>query len=211
MENWRTFATHLRNTLLAGLVILIPLVITIWVLNLAYHFIAGVSAPLLLALHIPVIPGLPFLITLLMLLGVGFMATNVWGRLILATGDRLILKLPLVGGIYAGIRQVIDSIKNLNKTGRDKRVVYVPYPAEGSYILAFATGEFHDPALGVDMTWVLLPTAPNPMTALIVAIETTRLINSELTLEEATKLIVSGGVMIPARFEASGAQNGAVV
>src|SRR5438552_14365612 len=112
-HNWRATLTHLRNKLLTGVVVAIPIVVTLWVLNLAYNFINGISAPFLQKLGI-YFPGLGFVVTTLMLLGLGFMATNVLGQRMLDSFERALLRVPVAATIYAAVKQVIDSFKSFN-------------------------------------------------------------------------------------------------
>jgi uncharacterized membrane protein len=197
-REWRHGLALVRNKLFTGIVVAIPVIVTIWVLNVAYGFINGISAPLLRKLGIE-FPGLGFVVTLLMLIGVGFMATNVLGQRMLEGIENLLLKIPLVATIYAGVKQIIDSIKSFNNVSNFKRVVYVEYPSPGCKLIGFVTGQFYDERLGVEMISVVIPTAPNPMTGLIVVVESSRIIDSSLTIEEATKLIVSAGLVAPKR------------
>src|SRR5581483_1747153 len=176
----------------------IPIIVTVWVLNLAYGFITGISEPLLHKLGID-FAGLSFLVTLIMLIAIGFMATNVLGQRILDWFERLLLRIPLVATIYTGVKQVIDSIKSFNNVSNFKRVAYIEYPSEGCKLIGFVTGQFYDERLSIEMTSVVIPTAPNPMTGLVVVVPSHKVIDSSLTIEEATKMIVSAGLVAPKR------------
>lgn len=198
-RDWRRILAGLRNKLLAGIVVAIPIVVTIWVLNLAYTFINGISAPFLANLGIKNVPGLGFIVTLLLLLALGFMATNVMGQRILVSVERLLLRVPVVATVYTAVKQVIDSVKSFNTTTSFKRVVYVEYPSPGCRLIGFVTGQFYDEVLEHDMTAVVIPTAPSPMTGLVVVVESERVIETGLGLEEAMKLIVSAGLVAPRR------------
>ena len=198
VKNWRLILTTIRNKIFAGILVSIPLVVTIWVLDLAYGFINGISDPFLRRVGIH-IPGLGFIVSLLLLIGIGFMATNMLGQRFLDSVERLLLRIPLVTTIYAVVKQIIDSIRAFNNASNFKRVVYIEYPAEGCRLIALVTGQFYDPALGKEMTTIVIPTAPNPMTGLIVLVESSRLIESSLTIEEATKNNLSAGLVVPKR------------
>lgn len=208
-----TLAT-LRNLLLAGVVIAIPLVVTIWVLNLAYRFIQGISEPLLRqVVLVPAdraqgiarqdlgdIPGVSFLVTVLLLLLLGFISTNVFGKRVLEFVEKLLLRVPVVATVYAGVKQVIDSFKSFNSGSSFSRVVYVEYPSPGCRLLGFVTGKFYDRQLDESMTAVFLPTAPNPMTGFVIVTPTRNVVDADLTMEEASKLIVSAGLVVPQRL-----------
>jgi uncharacterized membrane protein len=197
-RDWRFVLTTVRNKIFAGIVVAIPMIVTIWVLALAYEFVNGISDPFLRRVGVH-IPGLGFIVSMLLLFGIGFMATNVLGRRLLEGAERLLLRVPLVATIYAVVKQVIDSFRAFNNASNFKRVVYIEYPSEGCRLIALVTGQFYDPALGQEMTAVVIPTAPNPLTGLVVLVESSKLIESSLTIEEATKLIVSAGLVAPRR------------
>jgi uncharacterized membrane protein len=177
--DWRAVLVILRNKLLAGIVAAIPLIVTFDVLKIAYGVING------------------FAVTLLMLMGLGFMATNVLGQRMLLAFEKLVLRVPLVATIYAGVKQVIDSVKAFNSGSQFKRVAYVEYPSPGCKLIGFVTGHFFDERLGLDMTSVVIPTAPSPMTGIVIIVESSRVIDSSLSIEEATKLVVSAGLVVP--------------
>jgi len=193
----REILRHLGNRLLTGIFVSVPLVVTIWVLTLAYRFITSISSPFWQALGVGNIPLLGFGTTLLLLIGLGFMATHVIGRRILEAVEAVIGRLPLVSQIYNAIKQAIDSFKQMNSNPPFKRVAYVEYPSEGCFLLGFVTGQFRDNKNARDLTLVFLPTAPNPLTGFIVAIPDEKVIDSDLTLEQATKMIITAGLVVP--------------
>jgi uncharacterized membrane protein len=194
--NWRAILVILRNKLFAGIVAAIPLIVTFDVLQIAYGFINNISAPFLKRFGVD-LPGLGFAVTLVMLMGLGFMATNVLGQRMLLAFEKLVLRVPLVATIYAGVKQVIDSVKAFNSGSQFKRVAYVEYPSPGCKLIGFVTGQFYDERLRMDMTSVVIPTAPSPMTGIVIIVESSRVIDSSLSIEEATKLVVSAGLVVP--------------
>lgn len=202
-SHWKHSLAVLRNKLLAGVAVAVPIVVTIWVLNLAYSFIRGISQPWLSKIRVTEtltlgqIPSVAFIVTMLMLVGLGFMATNVLGRRLIERIEAFLLRIPLVATIYAGVKQVIDSVSTLKSTEGFKRVVYVEYPAPGCRLLGFVTGQFVERSTGRSMTSVFLPTAPNPMTGFVMVTESEKVIACDLTLEEATKLVISCGIIYP--------------
>jgi uncharacterized membrane protein len=194
--NWRGMLVILRNKLFAGIVAAIPLIVTFDVLKIAYGVITDISAPFLKKFGAD-FPGLGFAVTLLMIMGLGFMATNVLGQRMLLGFEKLVLRIPLVATIYAGVKQVIDSVKAFNSGSQFKRVAYVEYPSPGCKLIGFVTGQYYDERLQMDMTSVVIPTAPNPMTGIVIIVESSKVIDSSLSIEEATKLVVSAGLVVP--------------
>jgi uncharacterized membrane protein len=197
--SWGAILIALRNKFFAGIVAAIPLIVTFYVLKIAYGFINDISEPVLDRLTHKPIPGLGFAVTLVMLMGLGFMATNVLGQRTLLGFERLLLRIPLAATIYAGVKQIIDSVKAFNSGTQFKRVAYIEYPSPGCKLIGFVTGQYFDERLQLEMTSVVIPTAPNPMTGLVIVVESSRVMDSSLSIEEATKLIVSAGLVVPRR------------
>lgn len=190
------------NKALTGVVVAIPLIATGFVVKMAYGIVNDFSAPFLhsVGIHWPL---LPFFVTLGLLTGLGYMTSNMLGQRILDTLERTLLRIPVVTTIYAGVKQVIDSFKSFNNMGNFKRVVYVDYPSEGARLIGFVTGQYYDSKLCEEMTSVVIPTAPNPMTGLIIVVPNNKLTDSSLTLEEAMKMVVSAGLVAPKRKSAT--------
>jgi uncharacterized membrane protein len=209
----------LRNKFLAGIALALPLIITFWILYSIYDLLHGWSKPLLgqmvslvnelsdetvLNIDDPKLENVTnfigFLFSLIVILGLGFMATNVIGVHIVTAVDKLLLRIPLVAVIYKPLKQVIDAFRGLGGARQNnfKRVVFVDYPVPGMRMLGFATGQFCDSQNGKAMTCVLLPTAPSPMTGFLLVVDSEKVTDAPITLEEAMKMIISGGLVVPA-------------
>ncbi|MCB1224389.1 MAG: DUF502 domain-containing protein [Verrucomicrobiales bacterium] len=212
----RGFFVWMRNKLLAGLFLTLPLAATFFILRFFYDLLHGLSEPLLRFLvdlsnemagrtlfstedaNFKLATGfIGVLIPLLALVALGIMATNVIGVRIVAFFDRLLLTIPFVSFIYKSLRQVIDSFKTLGSGGNFKRVAYIDYPVPGLRMLAFVTGQFTDPRSGKAMTTVFMPTAPNPTTGILLVVDSDKVTDAEMSLEEAMKMIFSGGLIVP--------------
>ena len=211
------WAVWLRNKFLAGLALALPLIITFWILYSIYDILHGWSKPVLaqivslvnelsdqplLDINDPKLANftnfIGFLFSLGIILGLGFMATNVIGVHVVAAIDKLLLRVPLVAVIYRPLKQVIDAFRNLGGTKQNfKRVVFVDYPVSGMRMLGFATGQFCDPQTGKALTCVLLPTAPSPMTGFLLVVDSDKVSDAPITIEEAMKMIISGGLVVP--------------
>ena len=196
--------TTLRNYFLAGLAFAVPLVATGWVLVLVYQAVEKASSPLVDIL-LPesmspprIVVGVTgFLVILFIILGLGFMARNVIGKRVLAAIDAFFVGIPVIAFIYRGLRQGIDAFRSCGAAKRFQRVAYVEYPAVGSRLIGFVTGHYTDPELGKGVTTVFVPTSPNPMTGFVIVVEDSRVLESSLSLEEATKLVFSAGLISP--------------
>jgi len=197
----RRFARFLGavgNRLFTGILFAIPLVVTYWVLSFGYGLVTGLSDPWLKAFGI-YFPGAGFLITILAFIGLGFMATHVIGRRMLDRFEAFMLRIPVVGSIYSGAKQVLQTIQGVGSSPKPKRAVVVEYLVPGSYLFGYATGHFTEAGTGREMTTLFVPTAPNPTTGLIIAVPSEKVRDCDLTVEEGTKMLVSGGLIAPQR------------
>jgi uncharacterized membrane protein len=213
----RGIGRHLRQTLLTGLLILLPLFITIWLLTALFHLVDGTITPwvrrALLLTGVPlfekpaffqyVTPAIGLIITILLIYVAGLLSANLIGVRLLAAFDRLMLRIPIVRAVYGGSKQLMDA---LNPKGKRSftRVVAVEYPRKGVYTVGFVTRD-EIPALPVlgsePMAAVFLPTTPNPTSGWVALLPRRELITLPLTVEEGVKLVVSGGIVVPERWE----------
>ncbi len=211
-----------RNKLLAGLFIAIPLAVTFKIIELIYKAISWTFDPVVKAFvkeyridlvegggFIPneiilndTIPFAAFFITILFILVLGLLVTNVFGRRILEYIERALLRIPLVNLIYPLAKQVVDSIKMIGansgapQPGDSRQVVYIQYPGLGGYLVAFQTGRFKDKQ-GQEFVSVFIPTAPNPITGFVLIFKESEVMESDLSMEDAWKLLVSAGFVTP--------------
>jgi uncharacterized membrane protein len=205
-----------RNKFLAGLALALPLVITFVILQFIYSLLHGWSEPIVkwfadLANEIAgkTVIGtedprflmatrfIGVLIPIAALIALGFMATNFIGAHVVTAFDRLMLRIPFVSFIYKSLKQVIDSFKSLGGAQNFKRVAYIDYPVPGMRLIAFVTGQFTDAKSGKAMTAVFIPTAPNPMSGLLLIVDSEKVTDAPLNIEDAMKLIFSGGLLVP--------------
>jgi uncharacterized membrane protein len=212
-EKPRGFA-RLRGLFLTGLVLILPLMITVWLLAVLVRLVEGVSSPVLLAVlrlvrpdfaEDPavvawVVPILGILLTFGLVLAVGALASNFVGRKVVEEFERLMLRVPLVKGIYGSARQLIDAFGSANAAFR--RVVAVEYPRPGVYTIGFLTkSDAQVPREGGaplrDMSLVFLPTTPNPTSGWLAVVPNEQVVPLDMSIEEGVKLIVSGGLVAP--------------
>jgi uncharacterized membrane protein len=215
----------LRNKFFAGLAIALPLLITFWIVNSGYHLLHGWSVPALdfiasiindiagqtvvdtvSATYQHIVTFVGFLIPVLAFVSLGVMATNVLGVRVVAAMDRLLLNVPIVSFIYKSLKQVIDGFKGLGGKQNFKRVVYVDYPCGDMKMLGFVTGQYLDPQQNKILAAVFIPGALSPMTGLLLVVPIEQVTDAPLTVEDAMKLIFSGGLIVPSRLAAPAAQ-----
>jgi len=187
---------------MAGLTIIVPLWVTGWVLKLLFNWADGFSAPLIRQIARPFgdpnfhIPGLGFVLTFVILWVVGTLATNVVGRSLLQYAREALEGLPLVRTIYAPIQQLMESLTSPGKAGFEK-VVLVEYPRTGLWTLGFLAGDVTREDEVAPAHSIFVPTAPNPTTGFMLIVPPEQLLPTDLGVEEALKMIVSAGVVVP--------------
>jgi len=192
------FIGFLGNRLFVGVLFAVPLIVTYWVLAFGYGLVTGLSDPWLKAFGVD-FPGVGFLITTLVFIALGFMATHVIGRRVLDRFEALMLRIPLAGSIYSGAKQLLLTIRGMGTNPKPKQAVVIEYFVPGSYLFGYATGCFTEAKTGREMTTLFVPTAPNPTTGLIIAVPSEKVRDCDLSMEEATKMLVSGGLIMPER------------
>lgn len=193
---------RLRRTIMAGLTIIAPLWVTGWVLKTLFNWADGFSAPLISQVAKPFgypdfhIPGLGFVLTFIILWVVGALAANVVGRSLWQFARETLEGLPLVRTIYAPIQQLMETLTSPSKAGFEK-VVLVEYPRTGMWTLGFLAGDVPREDEVAPAHSIFVPTAPNPTTGFMLIVPPDQLRPTELGVEEALKMIVSAGVVVP--------------
>lgn len=200
----KTIGQRLRNYFITGLLVLLPLAVTVWVLWWVFRTVDG-SLGALLAWLIGLftgepmrIPGAGVVLTVVVLFVVGVVATNVFGRRLMAAGERMLLKFPLVRPLYSGVKQVIEAF-SVDK-GSFREVVMLEYPRKGIYAIGFVTGDAEmelGARIDAPAKIIFVPTVPNPTSGFVLVVPEADLTFLDMTTEGAFKLLLSGGLLIP--------------
>lgn len=202
----------MKKYLVAGLLVWLPLAITIWVLTWLLGALNGVFASLLSATQAVMpatahatleqlrhVPGLGVLVLALGLLLTGIFAANMFGQWWLRQGDRLLSKIPIVKSIYSSVKQVSDTL--FSSSGNAFReAVLVQYPRQGSWTIAFVTGKPGGEVaakLAGDFVSVYVPTTPNPTSGFFLMMPRSDIIELNMSVDEALKYVISMGVAGP--------------
>lgn len=189
----------LRRFFLTGIVVLLPLAVTVYVLIFTFRLMDGFLGGLVrIALGRP-LPGLGALATIGIVLLVGMIATNVIGKKLIALLEYLLNRIPLIKSIYGATKQIIDAF-SLQKSNAFQRVVLIEYPRRGLYAVGFITGcgmgEIQEKT-AEELVNVFVPTTPNPTSGFLILIPKREVHYLEISVEEGLKLIISGGVVTP--------------
>ncbi len=194
----------LRKWVLAGLLVIVPVAITVWVLEWIVSTLdktllilpADWQPDKLLGFHLP---GLGVLLALTILLVVGGTASNFFGRKLVNWWHALLHRIPVVRSIYSGVKQVSDTLFSENGNAFRKAVL-VQWPREGAWTIAFVTGvPGGDTAnhLQGDYLSVYVPTTPNPTGGYFVMLRKSDCVELKMSVDDALKYIVSMGVVVP--------------
>ncbi len=199
----------IKNDLIAGLLVVIPLATTIWlsisvsswVLDLLTRIPKQVNPfktwhPLLVDL-LNIAVGI--LVPLSGILLIGLMARNIVGRWFLETGENLLKRIPLAGSIYKVLQQLLETILR-DSRNRFRRVVLVEYPRPGLWAVAFVTGTINgslQTTFTEPMLSLFVPSSPNPTTGWYVIASEREVQDLNISIEDAFKLIISGGIVTP--------------
>jgi len=194
-SRWSRFLRKFRDILIAGLVVTVPIGLTIWIFAWLFTQIDQLLRPLVKLVFGREIVGVGFGVILIIMLIIGAIATNNLGKRIIRWGESLLGKIPITRTIYDGIRQIIQSFSDPGKTGF-MQVVMVQYPRKGVYTIGFVTNEHIDEA-GKKLVNVFVPNSPNPMTGFLHIFDDVDVIRTSITIEEGLKMVVSAGRMSP--------------
>ncbi len=197
----------MRKYFITGLLILVPLAITLWVLNL---IIGTMDQSLLLlperwrpeAIFGFHIPGLGTILTLLIIFLTGLATRNFIGKQVVHVWESVLTRIPVVSSIYTSVKQVSDTL--LSSSGNAfRKAVLVQYPRQGCWTIAFLTGvpggDVRNHLKG-DYISIYVPTTPNPTSGFFLMVPREDAIELDMNVDEALKYIVSMGVVSPEHF-----------
>ena len=187
----------IKRDLLTGILVFVPLYLTFQILKLLIGIMDELIVLFPPAYGLKNIPGLGIFIAVLLLILLGAFAHNYLGRKIIAWGDSILGRIPLVRTIYQGLKQITETFF-IRKKGNLQRVVLIQYPREGIYSIAFVTGvprSYTQKLTGKALISVFVPTTPNPTSGFFLMVPRDDAIPLDITVEEAFKIIISGGMV----------------
>ena len=202
------FKKDVRRRMLTGLLLILPVYVTYFVIKFLFGFVGGTLSPVikkilpLYGISLPkssldefIITFLSIVLTFILLYFIGIFAANFVGKIIITYFENLLTKTPIVKNIYSSVKQIIHSVGLPGKQSF-KRVVLVDFPKAGTKSIGFVTGATqHNNEK--KLISVFIPTTPNPTTGFLIFTPEDEVIDSNLTVEEAFKILFSGGVLTP--------------
>ena len=196
---------RIRNVFITGLLITLPIALTYFILQFLFRNLDALSpvfTKVLIDMGAPIpegyrIPALGFVITLFIVLAVGWFTTNFFGKRFLHLGEKIVEKIPFVRRIYKGSKQVVQSIANAD-TSSFRKVVLIEFPRRGMLAIGFVTGSARGEVQELtreDVLNVFVPTMPNPTSGFLVFAPPEELTEVDMSIEDGIKYVVSGGIV----------------
>ena len=196
--------SKIKRYFVTGLLVTLPVFFTLYFLLIAFKFIDSIWGKLInfyLKKHLGfAIPGLGFILGILTVLMVGFLATNFLGKKVFHAVEGWFLRLPVIRQIYPAVKQIIDALISKDKPAF-KKVVMVEFPSKGIWSIGFVTNDSfakaEEKAGGLELIHVLIGTTPSPFSGYLILVPKGEVKFLDISTEEAIKLIASGGIVKP--------------
>lgn len=196
--------SYLRNCFISGLLVWLPVVVTVVVIK----FLVDILSKSLLLLPMEFqpdvlfgfhIPGIGVVLTLVVILTTGILAANIIGSRLVEFGDKIMARIPLVRSIYTGVKQVTQTL--FTPGGQSfRKVLLVEFPKEGVWTIGFQTGEVNQEIQGTNsepMISYFVPTTPNPTSGFLMMAPRSKVVELNMSVDQALKLVISLGVVQP--------------
>jgi uncharacterized membrane protein len=215
-QHHRSFAADFRRNFLAGLFVLLPIIVTIWLLSYLFNLLSNLGQPLVDSMirSMSLAPGvkpekiqstqrvlevfkdiLSFILVVVLIYLLGWGTNKVLGRKFLGAFDNLVNRIPLAKGIYGTIKQLLSTFQT--KPDGVERVVLINFPTDSMKTVGLVMRTFRDVDTGRELAAVYVPTAPNPTSGYLELVPVEDIINTTWTVDEAMRFIVSGGAVGP--------------
>ncbi len=195
----QSFQRYIRNQLISGLFVLVPVWVTYVVVVASFNAMASVLRPMVSLISIELPGWVEFIISLiafiLLVLVVGIVAGRVVGQRFLSWGESFILKIPIIKAIYSAAKQVVDAVSVPNRK-TFKSVVLIEYPRPGVKVIGFLSGMTTDEE-GRKWCRIFIPMSPLPTSGFLHLVAANEVRMTDLMVEEAFKMLISGGVIAP--------------
>lgn len=196
---------RVRKYLISGLLVWLPIVVTVFVIKFLVDLLSKsllllppqYQPDVLLGVHIP---GIGVILTLVVIFLTGLLAANFVGRKLVAFGDAIMSRIPVVRSVYMGVKQVTQTV--FTPGGQSfRKVLLVEYPCPGSFSIAFQTGhiskEIQNSAQEEEMVSYFIPTTPNPTSGFLLMAPKSKIIELDISVDQALKFVISLGVVQP--------------
>lgn len=211
LDKTRDRGRHIRRYLITGIITVIPLWITWWIFTFILNQLSRFGMPWVRAAGRavePVLPGLAewvlhpwfqfacaVIVTLALLVALGWLTTRVVGKRLLLLLDRLMQAIPLAEQVYGAARKLVMALQQ--QPEHVERVVLIPFPSEQMKAVGFVTRIFVDPDTNTRLAAVYVPTTPNPTSGYLEIVPLEHVVSTDWTVDQAMSFIISGGTVAP--------------
>jgi uncharacterized membrane protein len=199
-----------RNAFFSGVLLLAPLIVTVWGFSKIVDIVGGTFRPLYEGYLPQSLQQIPFLwdliatfAVILLVTAFGYLSNYVLGKYFLSIGERAIRRIPGIGAVYNSVKQIVTTLGSQNRNMFNK-VVLVEFPRKGLWSVGFLTNtQAGEPQLtaGSEMWTVFVPTAPNPTSGFMLIVPRHEVTELDLSVGDAMKMIISGGAVLPVASE----------
>ena len=197
-NTWRGVGRHLRFRFAAGMLFLVPLILTYWVLRLVFDFLDGLLSPAFDLWFRREIPGVGLVALITVVYVAGIVATSVFGLRLISRLQQFLLSVPVIRPIYSATKRLVESLSGSPVTGF-KRVVTIEYPRPGLWTIGFLTSLTNDEE-DRPMAVVYIPTAPLPNSGWVAVLSVEDVYDTDMTVQAAMQMVLSGGIVTPGRI-----------
>jgi uncharacterized membrane protein len=191
---------HAKNYFLSGILVIIPVVITILVIRAIFTFFDELLLPFLMPQLGYWVPGIGIIITIIGIYLIGILVTNFVGKKFISIGERIVLKIPIAKSIYGSVKQILETF-SFKSEDSGKKVVMVEYPKKNIWSIGLVNGEISHPDTKEKLYNILIIAAINPTSGFFILVPKTKVVHLNISVEEAMKWIVSGGIVTPEQFK----------
>ncbi len=198
-DEQQTFWQTLRIAFGRGVVVIVPLAITYWVLKSLFLTIDDIISPIFDQVLHQHIPGLGFISMFVLIMVVGILSRNLIGVAVFKFFEKIIFTIPLARTIYSAMRDLFSAFQPGKKGKSFRQVVMIEYPRPGISTIGFVTNEIiiHKATPGENLVSVYIPNPPNPTSGMLVLVPRAQIQVLDMTVEEGLKLVLSGGIVTP--------------
>jgi len=200
MKLLQVIKRHAKNYFLSGILVIIPVVITILVIRAIFTFLDELLLPYLMPKLGYWVPGIGIIITIISIYLIGILVTNFVGRKFISIGERIVLRIPIAKSIYGSVKQILETF-SFKSEDSGKKVVMVEYPKKNIWSIGLVNGEISHPETKDKLYNILIIAAINPTSGFFILVPQTKVMHLNISVEEAMKWIVSGGIVTPEQFK----------
>ncbi|MBG7617542.1 MAG: DUF502 domain-containing protein, partial [Chloroflexi bacterium] len=183
--------------LLTGFLVTLPIGITIYIIIWLFELVDGLLQPIIESIFKIEIPGLGFVVTIILIYLIGLFASNIVGKRLITLGEAILDRIPVFRQLYVGVKQVVNGLSgNSIDKAAFREVVLIEFPREGMQTIGFVTNEIKDKH-GQKLLTVYVPTAPIPTSGYFVLVTEDKIVYTDITIDVAMQMVISSGIVSP--------------